>query len=904
MANNNGSISVITISGNTLATPISGAGAFRGIGFRPVQLSINPTAQSVPTGTTFQFTSTLKYAFGGVTWSVSCTAGGAACGMIDNTGKYTAPNAIPTPNDVKVTVTSSEIPVKSLKYPGQSVSAPVTVTPSQLVFTTQPVSGTVAGTALPAVVVSVEDAAGNVDTTSTVSITISSNSTPTGAAALTGTLTVSAVAGVATFNNLVLTQANIPPASGSTTVTPYSYTLTATSVSAPPPVLTPATSNAFTIAPATPTKLVFTTQPPANGTAGSALAPPVIVTVEDNFNNAVTNSGASINMSSTPTNVGGTTTNVATVNGVATFSNLVFTLPGSYTLTATNTPLSLTSLPSSSITIAPGPPVKLVITGSGTQTAGTSQALTITAKDSSGNTATSYTGDKSLTFSGANSSANPVTAPTVTDKTGTARNFGTATTVTFTNGVSSAGGSLTLFKAETAMVAATDGSISAAGSDRLTVVVSSAAASKLVITGSGTQTAGTSQNLTITAEDTWGNTASTYGGDKSLTFSGANSSSNPVTTPTVSDKTGTAQSFGTPTTVTFTNGVNTGGGSAKLYKAETAVVAATDGTISATASNRLTITVSAAAPNQLVFSQQPTMTTAGQAITPAVTVQVEDPFGNLETSDSSSVSITVSSGGAFAGNSTTSVSASGGIATFSNLLPTRSGPFTLTSADGSLTVATSNSFAVVGDPAALTPAGAPGSGAGNRLGITGSSANATINLLGPAPSDAVTFTISCAVTTDTTTVTPPGCGTSLTSTTGTNGGVTPITVTLSVIRGAASPPAVRAIPSLNNPPAGLPGLRMLGLLLALILFAVVWTRFVQFSSGRALRGFAFVFLLCLSVGWMSACSQFPVPATPTTPIPPTATGTGMAVITITPSGAGPGADAYSTQSVTIFFSVQ
>ncbi|MHA8054301.1 hypothetical protein, partial [Aquirufa sp. OSTEICH-129A] len=76
---------------------------------------------------------------------------------------------------------------------------------------------------------------------------------------------------------------------------------------------------------------------------------------------------------------------------------------------------------------------KFIITGSGTQTAGGSQTITITAKDASGNTASGYTGSKSLTFSGANSSSSPATSPKVE---GT--DFGTATSVSFTNGVATA----------------------------------------------------------------------------------------------------------------------------------------------------------------------------------------------------------------------------------------------------------------------------------------------------------------------------------------------------------------------------------------------------------------------------------------------------------------------------------
>ncbi|MHA8102752.1 hypothetical protein PQG46_13025, partial [Aquirufa nivalisilvae] len=287
---------------------------------------------------------------------------------------------------------------------------------------------------------------------------------------------------------------------------------------------------------------------------------------------------------------------------------------------------------------------KLVVTGTGTQTAGSPQTITVTAKDAQGNTATGYTGSHTITFSGANSSSSPVTVPTVggTD-------FGTATSLSFTNGVATA--SMILYKSELATIAATDGTIVAAGSDRLSVTasessfsklvvsltspqingtaftgtntltaqdaygntvtsfnasgtnvtvtstltgtisglgsgvdnvlnqagdfssgvanltslglkftgtsgagtftftpasgtaatsssitVSPGAATKFIVTGTGTQTAGGSQTVTLTAKDASGNTATGYTGDKSIVFSGANSSTNPSTAATASDK--------------------------------------------------------------------------------------------------------------------------------------------------------------------------------------------------------------------------------------------------------------------------------------------------------------------------------------------------------------------------------
>jgi Domain of unknown function DUF11 len=167
-------------------------------------------------------------------------------------------------------------------------------------------------------------------------------------------------------------------------------------------------------------------------------------------------------------------------------------------------------------TPAPGSATKLVITGSTTQTAGVSQNLTLTAEDASGNTATGYTGSKNLTFSGANSSTNPVTAPTVTNSSGTAIAFGTATAITFTSGAAIVSGSnngvMVLYKAESATISATDGSISSSGSDRLSVTVSATSMNKFALSLTSPQTNGSAftGTNTLTAQDAYGNTVTSY----------------------------------------------------------------------------------------------------------------------------------------------------------------------------------------------------------------------------------------------------------------------------------------------------------------------------------------------------------------------------------------------------------
>ena len=80
--------------------------------------------------------------------------------------------------------------------------------------------------------------------------------------------------------------------------------------------------------------------------------------------------------------------------------------------------------------------------------------LTLTLVDSAGLTV-DFTGDKTLTFSGL-SLAGDGTPPTVTGKNGTAVAVGSATTMTFASGVSTAGGNLVAYKAETQTLQVTD----------------------------------------------------------------------------------------------------------------------------------------------------------------------------------------------------------------------------------------------------------------------------------------------------------------------------------------------------------------------------------------------------------------------------------------------------------------
>jgi subtilase family serine protease len=120
----------------------------------------------------------------------------------------------------------------------------------------------------------------------------------------------------------------------------------------------------FTTPGSSPSQLKFTTQP-AGGAVGTAI-PAVVVQLQDAGGNVVTSSSASVTLTSSPT---GVTATIAAVNGVATFSNLVFNGAGSYTLTASSSGLS--SVASNSFTITQGQALPdLVITALTSPTTG------------------------------------------------------------------------------------------------------------------------------------------------------------------------------------------------------------------------------------------------------------------------------------------------------------------------------------------------------------------------------------------------------------------------------------------------------------------------------------------------------------------------------------------------------
>lgn len=398
------------------------------------------------------------------------------------------------------------------------------------------------------------------------------------------------------------------------------------------------------------------------------------------------------NVSSSSAVAFGTATPLTFTSGVATVASSkngvlkIFDV-GAASVTATEG--SITTPAPLSLTMSHGTTSKFILAAdTATPAAGAPVDLTITAQDAYGNPATSYTGSKSLVFSGASASPGG-NAPTVTDSSGAAIAFGTATPVAFSEGVASAaendGGETVLYKSGATTLKATEGSVTTPTG--VVVTVAPGAASKLVLTSStATPVAGTGFNVTTTAQDVYGNTATGYTGSKNVVFSGASASPG-GTLPTVVNAAGTVVNFGGATALTFVNGVATPASSkngyAKLGLVGANSVSATDGTLSTATPLALTVAIGTAA--KLVLSEMAvsagvfgspcyftcTVSALGNAGTVKARIAIADSMGNLVSNVGASKTVTVTTSGGTIGGSPLTVPATG--------LAVSSTPFTYSS---------------------------------------------------------------------------------------------------------------------------------------------------------------------------------------------------------------------------------
>ncbi len=488
-----------------------------------------------------------------------------------------------------------------------------------------------AGATLGPLQVLVEDQDGNVATTSTASVTVSS-------ADGAGPTTVSAVKGVATFSNLV------PTTAGTSTFTASSTGLAS------------ATSDPVTVSANATVALVVLTGGPASATSGTTLAP-VQVGLEDSYGNLITSASGSVALTVNGPGVLAGTSTVNAVNGVATFSSLVLQTAGTYTPTARSG--SITTATPLSVVVSPGTVASLGITQVPTKTTTAGQPLSssvlVTLWDAYNNVVTTSTDVVSLAVNGTHSFTPEsvlVAAPVLG-------------VVTFPNLVLDTAGSYTLTASTASLTSPASSSFKEAP----------AGASQLaIVTAPATATAGISLSplIHVLVEDQFGNQLTTSSTSVSLTLNGPGNFVG-----------------GTPTAMTSSGDAKFSG--LILNTAGNYGITATSTGLANSPSTSLLVAPTTA--NKLVFGATPGTAATGQALNPAVVVDVEDLYGNLVTTSSASVALTATPSGGQAGAATT-LNAVNGVATFPNLVLATAGSYTLAASAGSLTAAKTGAFDV------------------------------------------------------------------------------------------------------------------------------------------------------------------------------------------------------------------
>ena len=348
------------------------------------------------------------------------------------------------------------------------------------------------------------------------------------------------------------------------------------------------TTNKITVNPGVLDHFIFNTISSPQ-TVGKAFS--ITITAKDANSNTVT----SYTGTNTLTASSGTISPISTSAFVAGVWTGSVSLSVSSSGTTIGTSGSSKSGTSNSFNVNAGALDHFVFSSIGIQTAGIAFSITITAKDASGNTVTSYAGTNTL------SASSGTISPTSTG--------------TFSSGIWT--GSVTLSAAGSAITISTSGSSKSATSNSFTIN-SPSLGYYVFNTISSPQTAGSAFTITITAKASNGNTITSYTGK-----------------PTLSISTGTIN----PTvTGAFSNGVWTG--------TVTTTVAASDVTIMATDGSHSGVSnsfnVNSGVANHLVVSSG-TSQVAGIAF--SVTVTAKDTYGNTAASYTGRVHFSSSNAG-------------------------------------------------------------------------------------------------------------------------------------------------------------------------------------------------------------------------------------------------------------------
>ncbi|UYL09156.1 Ig-like domain-containing protein [Bdellovibrio sp. SKB1291214] len=642
------------------------------------------------------------------------------------------------------TVTSSAIAVSA-------------ATISQLAIITGPTT-TVAGSSISTIVVRALDAYSNTATSFTGNITLAIG-TNAGSGTLSGTKTVAATAGSASFSAVSIDKVGT------------GYTLVASASGA-----TSATSLTFNITPAAGSTIAISSGNNQSAVVNTALGTILVAVVRDAYGNLAPNSD--VDWTSSAGTLGSATT-TSNSSGLASNSITLGTVTGAHTITATVNGTS--SSVNFTATATPGAIDNFILSGVPTSaTAGTSFTTTVTARDSYNNVKTDYTGVIQFTSSDPNSPTLPSNYTFVSGDAGTKQfSFtlkttgghtitatqvsGGSPTVTSSNiSVSAAAISQLLFIAEpsntvagstisTVTVRALDAYANTASSftGNITLAIGTNAGSgtlsgtKTVAATAGTanftdlsiEKSGTGYTLSATASGASAKISSTFNitpdAPASIAVSSGNNQSGTISTALGSSLVAVVKdAYGNNVPSTTVNWSTTAGtlGSASSTSNSSGLASNTLTLSSTTGAHTVTATVDGTAfsttftetatngpASQLSFSTQPVGgVTPGTALATQPVVRILDASGNLVTTGAdatATVSLSLTTGtGALGG--TTSLSAVGGVATFTNvnatvygtgkvMTATKSGTI-MSGGVGSLTQ-TSNSFDITqASPTAFT----------------------------------------------------------------------------------------------------------------------------------------------------------------------------------------------------------
>ena len=509
------------------------------------------------------------------------------------------------------------------------------------------------------VTVTAQDAYGNTTPAYTGTVTFTSSD---GAWTAPSNFTFTgANAGVHTFTNAFTLKAV-----GSQTVTATdTLTSSITGTSAAITVNAAAPSTALSTLAAAPGSIT------ANGTSTST----VTVQLEDAFGNNLSASGGTVALFTTTGSLSAVTDHA---DGTYTATLTSSTTASTASVTGTLNASALAA--SANVTFAPGPTTNFVASAPATATAGSGISVSVTAKDAFGNTTPAYTSTVNLT------STDPQ-APTPGSHAFT---VGDAGVYSFP---------VTLKTSGLRTVTASDGSSTGTTG---AIAVSPAATTVLAVTAPATATAGTPISVTVTAQDTYGNTETGYLGTLSLT------STDPQSAALGSH----AFVAGDAGSYVF---------SATLKTAGSQTVSAGDGALTGSA-GPVTVSPAAVSTSSSTVTGAPASVLADGATPVTVTVTLKDAYGNAEPGKNVSVAAT----GSAAVSAATATNASG-VATFTVTdTAVESSTFTAADTTDSVTLSQTPSASFVAGPLAtiqISPSSSTVSaGVWQAYGVTGSDA--------------------------------------------------------------------------------------------------------------------------------------------------------------------------------------